>query len=120
MTRELNQFVFLLMTGLFTIQVSSQPLSDSLTTKIDNLFNEWSNPNSPGCAIGIVIGDSLVYAKGYGMANLEQGIPNGPGSIFYMCSVSKQFVGYSIILLARQKKINLDDDIHTYLPWVPD
>ncbi len=35
-----------------------------------------------------------------------------------MCSVSKQFAGYAIVLLARQGKLKLDDDIHLYLPWM--
>ncbi len=70
--------------------------------------------------IGIIRNDSLVYAKGYGMANLEYDIPNSPETIFHMASVSKQFTAYAIVLLARQGRLNLDDDIHKYLPWVPD
>ncbi|HEV8286728.1 MAG TPA: serine hydrolase domain-containing protein [Chitinophagaceae bacterium] len=120
MKRKSSHLVSLSLSALFTIQVCSQSLPDSVITKVDTLFNEWNNANSPGCSVGIVLGDSLVYAKGFGMANLEHGTRNSPRSIFYMCSVSKQFVGYSIILLARQKIINLDEDIHSYLPWVPD
>jgi CubicO group peptidase (beta-lactamase class C family) len=67
---------------------------------------------------GIVQGDKLVYAKGFGLANLENGLPNTPQSIFYMCSVSKQFTGYAISLLAGEGKINIDNDIHAYLPWM--
>ena len=54
------------------------------------------------------------------MANLEYGIPNTPATIFYAASVSKQFTGYCIALLARQGKINIDEDIHIYLPWMFD
>jgi CubicO group peptidase (beta-lactamase class C family) len=110
-------FIFILVT---TNTVISQALPDSLTKKIDNLFAEWNTPNSPGCAIGIIRKDSLIYAKGYGMADLEHAIPLTPATIFYMCSLSKQFTGYSVVLLARQGKIKLDEDIHTYLPWTPD
>jgi len=98
----------------------SQSLPDSTIKKIDNLFKFWDYNNSPGFAVGIVRNDSLIFAKGYGMANLEYNIPIRPETIFHMASVSKQFTAYSIVLLARQGKLNLDDDIHKYLPWFPD
>jgi CubicO group peptidase (beta-lactamase class C family) len=102
---------------LFSLTAQSQSLPDSITKKIDLLFRKWDSPTSAGAAFGIVRGDSLIYAKGFGMADLEHHIPITPESIFYMCSVSKQFTGYSIILLERAGKLNLDDDITKYLPW---
>src|SRR5205814_1232955 len=54
------------------------------------------------------------------MANLEYNIINTPQTIYHMASVSKQFTAYSIVLLAKQGKLQLDDDIHKYLPWFPD
>lgn len=98
----------------------AQILPDSVTKKIDDLFAQWNTPDSPGCVIGIIRHDSLIYAKGYGMADLKHSVPIAPGTIFYMCSVSKQFTGYAVELLARQGKIKLDEDIHIYLPWIPD
>ena len=98
----------------------SQSLPDSTIKKIDSLFQKWDKPNSPGCTVGIVRNDSLIFSKGYGMANLEYSIPNEPGTLFHMASVSKQFTAFSIVLLARQGKLNLDDDIHKWLPWFPD
>jgi len=64
--------------------------------------------------------DSLLFSKGYGMANLEYGIPITPQTIFHIASVSKQFTAYSILLLERQGKLSLEDDIHKYLNWFPD
>ncbi len=97
-----------------------QPLQDSVTKKIDSLFLKWNTSVSPGCTIGIVRNDSLIYARGYGQANLEYSIPNSPETIFHMASVSKQFTAYSIILLTRQGKLTLEDDIRKHLPWFPD
>ncbi len=99
---------------------SAQTIPDSIKNKIDNLFKKWDSPNVPGGAVGIIRNNSLIYARGYGMANLEQQVPVTPQSIFYMCSLSKQFTGYCIALLVRRGKIKLDDDIHVYLPWMPD
>jgi CubicO group peptidase (beta-lactamase class C family) len=97
----------------------SQSLPPAMTDRIDSLFREWDRTSSPGWAVGIVRNDSLIFAKGYGMANLEYGVPNGPETIFHMASVSKQFTAFSIVLLARQGKLDLDDDIHKYLSWFP-
>lgn len=98
----------------------SQELPDSIKQKIDQLFSRWDTKYSPGCTIGIIQGDSLIYSKGYGMANLEYSIPNGPETIYHMASVSKEFTGYAIVLLARQGRLSLDDDIRKYLTWFPD
>ena len=114
------KIVGLLLASLATTSSYSQILPDSITKRIDALFKNWDNENSPGCTIGIVRNDTLIYAKGYGMANLEYGVPNTPETICYIASVSKQFTAYSIILLARQGKLKLDDDIHKYLAWFPD
>lgn len=101
-------------------RVSAQALPDTTIQKINNFFTKWNNPESPGCAVGIVRNDSLIFASGYGMANLEYGIPNTPETIFHMASVSKQFTAYSIMLLVKEGKIKLDDDIRKYLTWFPD
>lgn len=98
----------------------AQSLPDSIIKKIDGLFKQWDNPKTPGCAIAIIRNDSIVYKKGYGSANLEYGIPITPETIFHMASVSKQFTAFSIVLLARQGKLKLDDDIRNYLSWFPD
>ncbi len=100
--------------------VSAQVLPDSTIKKIDQLFDKWPGNNGPGYTIGIVRNDSLIYAKGYGMANLEYAIPNKPETIYHMASVSKQFTAYCIMLLEEQGKLKLDDDIRKYLPWFPD
>jgi len=111
-------FLFLLLISFNN--VSAQSLPDSVVKKIDSLFIKWSNTYSPGCTVGIVRNDSLIFSKGYGMANLEYDIPNAPATIYHMASVSKQFTAYSIVLLAKQGKLQLDNDIHKYLSWFPD
>src|SRR6185437_15495711 len=114
---------FIILTAIFLFlnseKVTAQPynLPDSIVVKINKFFSKWDNTNSPGFTIGIVRNDSLLFAKGYGMANLEYGIPNIPQTIYYMGGVSQQFTAYAIVLLARQGKLSLDDSITKYLPW---
>ena len=113
-------FAILLLTLPGSTGLLAQSLPDSVINKIDSLYLKWNSTNSPGCTVGIVRNDSLIFSKGFGMANLEYGIPNTAQTIFHMASVSKQFTGYAIVLLAMQGKLKLDDDIRQYLPWFPD
>lgn len=87
---------------------------------IDNIFMEWNKPNTPGAAIGIVKNGNLIYSNGYGIGDLEHDIEITPSSVFYIGSVSKQFVTFSILLLEEQGKLNLDDKIQKYLPDFPE
>ena len=54
------------------------------------------------------------------MANLELDVPITPASIFHVASVSKQFTAMAVLLLAREGKLSLDDDIRAHLPELPD
>ncbi len=88
--------------------------------KIDSIFKAWDRPDVPGCALGVVKEGKLIYAKGYGIGDLEHDIPLTPWSVFYIGSVSKQFVTFSILLLEEQGKLDLDDRIQKYLPDFPE
>ena len=88
--------------------------------QVDRLFMEWDNTHSPGAAIGIIKEGKLIYTKGYGIANLDYGIPISADSKFYIPSTTKQFTAACIALLSMEGKIGLDDDIRNYLPEIPD
>jgi len=87
-----------------------------LTDRVDELFKQWERKDSPGAAVGIFKDGRIIYARGYGMANLEYNIPITPQSVFRVGSVSKQFTAMCTALLIEQGKISLDDDIRKYLP----
>lgn len=87
---------------------------------IDALFSEWNKPDVPGGAIGVIKNGKLIYSNGYGLGDLEHNVEITPSSVFYIGSVSKQFVTFSILLLEEQGKLNLDDKIQKYLPDFPE
>lgn len=94
--------------------------NDSLSEKVNLLFAKWDKPDSPGAAVAIIRDGKVVFQSEYGMANLEYNIPITSSTVFHIGSVSKQFVAFSILLLEDEGKLSLDDDIHRYLPEVPD
>jgi CubicO group peptidase (beta-lactamase class C family) len=87
---------------------------------VDQVFADYDRPDSPGCALGIYRSGRIVYARGYGVANLEQGVPITPTSVFDIGSTSKQFTAMSIALLAREGRLSLDDDIRKWIPEMPE
>jgi len=87
---------------------------------VDAVFADIDRPGVPGAAVGLYQHGELIYTRGYGYADLEHGVPVTAQTVFNLASVSKQFTAFSIALLAREGKLDLNADIHTYLPDMPD
>jgi len=102
------------------VAAPSVAAAQSLAPRIDSIFAPWDHTSSPGCALGVMQDGRLNYSRGYGMANLDYGIPNSPQNAYYVGSVSKQFTAASIALLALRGRISLDDDVRKYIPELPD
>ena len=106
-------------TAAFTEGPADAKNKDPRKSKVDALFKQWDSTASPGCALAVIQDGQIVYKRGYGMADLEHGIPISSKSIFYIGSTSKQFVSFSILLLEEQRKLSLDDDIRKFIPEFP-
>lgn len=107
--------------GIYELNVVEiKPKATIPGEQVDELFTAWNGNDTPGAAIAVVQDGNIIYKKGYGIANLEYDIPISPRSIFHIASVSKQFTVFSILLLEKQGKLSLEDDIRKYIPEVPD
>jgi CubicO group peptidase (beta-lactamase class C family) len=95
-------------------------LAPSAVRAIDSVFAAYDSRVSPGCAAAVVRDGRPIFEKGYGMSDLQHGVPITPASIFHVASISKQFTAMAMVLLARDGKLSLDDDIRKHLPEVPD
>ncbi|WP_394841417.1 beta-lactamase family protein [Pendulispora brunnea] len=92
---------------------------DPLAAKVDSVFARFT-PATPGCAVGIYRAGQVVFSRGYGMADLEHGVPIRPNTVFDIASVSKQFTATAIVLLVQDGKLSLDDGIRKFLPELPE
>ena len=92
----------------------SSGLSGKLDREIERVFRR---SESPGLAVGVVKDQELVYAKGFGVTNLETGGEVTPRTLFHMASITKPFVATSIVQLFEQEKLSLDDRIVEHLPY---
>ena len=87
---------------------------------LDSVFLDLDRTDRPGCAVSVTREGRLVAARGYGMANLEYGVPIDPSSVFHVASVSKQFTAFAVGLLAADGRVSWDDGIREYVPELPD
>ena len=93
-------------------------LPPSVASRIDAVFAPFDHDGSPGYALGVVKDGQLVFAKGYGRANLDYNLPITPHTAFHLASLSKQFTAAAVALLIQDGKLTLDTPVATYFPEV--
>jgi len=106
---------------LVPVTAPAQPpaLSAAQRARIDSVFAPFDGTTRPGCAVAVGQGTTMLHERGYGMSDLQHGIPIGPTSIFHVASVSKQFAAFAVALLAQDGKLSLDDEVQRHIPELP-
>ena len=92
----------------------------TISATVEAIYQDLDRADGPGCAVGFARDGKLIYERQFGMANLEHNVPITADTVFRIGSASKQFVAASIAILSLNGKLNLDADIHTVLPDLPD
>lgn len=92
---------------------------DDLAARIDAVMAEVYKPGQPGAAVIVRKDGRTILRKGYGLADLELGVPVAPDMIFRLGSITKQFTAVSILMLAQEGKLGLQDEITRFLPDYP-
>lgn len=95
---------------------SDQAISDLAETR----FAPLTQGESPGFAVGVMYEDELIYAAGFGMADLEHQTPITAQSRFYIASISKQFTAAIAFQLALEGRLDLHAPITDYLSGLPE
>lgn len=103
-----------------TMQMQAQAQTIELETRVDSILSAWNGADRPGIAVAYFEGGQQVFAKAYGLANLEHGIAWQTDTVSDAGSVSKQFIGFAMALLDEEGALSLDDDIRVHLPNLPD
>ena len=95
------------------------PDSPGESAQVDQLFSRWDNPASPGCALAVMRDGHIIYERGYGMADLDHDVKITPTTVFHVASMSKQFTAASVLMLAQEGKLSLDDQATKYVAELP-
>jgi CubicO group peptidase (beta-lactamase class C family) len=109
--------------GLLVLVASPVALADASASEVgDNaaraaeLFEHLDEGRQPGAAVLIIKDDEVVLSRGFGFADLENGVRIDADSSFRLGSVSKQFTTMAIAVLAEQGKLDYDDLLTKYVP----
>ncbi len=84
--------------------------------RTDSLMSSIYQSGYPGAAIAVIKDGSVVFKKGYGVADLDSKAPITPSTNFNICSMTKQFTAYAILQLQREGKLSLDDKLSRFFP----
>jgi D-alanyl-D-alanine carboxypeptidase len=100
----------------------SQIANDPDVLGAERLFSAWMEGQIayrglPGIAVGVVADQELVWAKGFGFADVNAKVAMSPATKFRMASHSKMFTAIAIMQLREQGKLRLDDPVANYLTW---
>ncbi|MFT5674532.1 MAG: CubicO group peptidase (beta-lactamase class C family) [Paraglaciecola sp.] len=100
--------------------IAKSTIAESSQQDIDSIFSEWEQVDQPGGTVAVIKEGKLIFSKGYGLANIEHSVPNTPTTVFRIASTSKQFTAATILLLAQQQNLSLNDSLYSFFPEFPD
>ena len=108
-----------LMLGCTSVQYPSTASTSSAasTTAIDSTLAQlFALDFAPGMSVAVVRDTQVIYAKGFGWADVEERRPVTPETIFYIASTTKSFTGLAAVLLDEQGRLDLDAPLSRSLP----
>jgi CubicO group peptidase (beta-lactamase class C family) len=79
------------------------------------ILDELKENGTPGASFAIVSGDQVIYAKGFGVANVETSAPVTPDMLFRLGSTTKMFTAAALVRLAEEGRIKLDAPVGEYI-----
>jgi len=94
--------------------------ADSFAVRVDSLLAPWRGPDRPGCVVGVSRRGRVLLERGYGMADIASGTPMTPATVVHGASLAKSVTAMAVLLLVREGRLTLDDDVRRWLPELPD
>ncbi len=116
------RWTILLLTIIFLFLSSckrghSVQLESYINSLQDSLSNIKSHSQIPGFAVAVVKGNSLIYTKGFGYANIKEKRLYTTGTIQPIASISKTFIGLALLKAIEQGYFTLETNINDILPF---
>jgi len=106
--------ILLLLPVIFILSCEQHP--GNTDKKLNAIFDSVFKPNEPGGAVLIAQKGKVIYQKGFGVADIKTGKLIDKSTLFNIGSISKTFVAFGILQLAKEKKLSLNDDLYKYFP----
>jgi len=115
--------LFVVIPGSFAISSVAELVKENPNVQVAiDVFDAWVQhrvykQEIPGVSIGLVYDQELIWAKGYGYANLEKKIPATPSTAYRIASLTKLFTATAVLHLRDAGKLQLDDPVFKHLSW---
>jgi CubicO group peptidase (beta-lactamase class C family) len=100
--------------------VFSQHPANNLEEKVSVYMEDLQRRGEFSGVVMLARDGKILFARGYGMANLEHDVPNAVNTKFRLGSVTKQFTAVGIMMLEERKKLSVHDSICVYVHDCPD
>jgi serine beta-lactamase-like protein LACTB len=75
--------------------------------------------NLPGLSVAVGVGGEIVWAEGFGWADMEKRVPVAPGMRFRIGHTSKSLTSAAVGVLLEKGQLRLEEEIQTYVPEFP-
>ena len=117
----MNKIISIFYFSVFILSIAKGQSKEDrgLIKNLNNLISERYNSISPGCAVLVAKKGQVIYEKGFGIANIELGVPMTPEMIFRIGSITKQYTAIAILQLVEQGKISLQDSVQKFIKNFP-
>jgi CubicO group peptidase (beta-lactamase class C family) len=94
----------------------NQKETSSVQTAFDKIFDSTFKADEPGGAVLIAKDGKIIYEKGFGIEDINTKKSISTQTLFNIGSISKTFVAFGILQLAKENKLSLNDSIYKYFP----
>jgi CubicO group peptidase (beta-lactamase class C family) len=114
-----NQAAAAALLAFITLSPPAMAREATLPEKLDRIAAEAFAKDGPGGTVIVVKDGRTLLRKGYGMADLELGVPAKPEMVFRIASMTKQFTAVAILQLVTEGPVKLDDPLSKFVPGYP-
>jgi CubicO group peptidase (beta-lactamase class C family) len=105
--------------NIITTEASSLVVEPEALSRVDELLTRMTQEGTFTGAVLIAQDGKVLFSKGYGLADRDQGIPNTPQTRFHLGSITKQFTAMAILILQSQGKLSVKDPITNFIAGCP-
>jgi CubicO group peptidase (beta-lactamase class C family) len=102
-----------------TFVVSTSYCEDLVAAKADEYLSRYAKQGRFSGAVLIAKDGKVLFRKAYGMADIENSVPNTPETVFRIGSITKSFTALAILQIQAQGKLSVTDKVVDYLPEFP-
>jgi CubicO group peptidase (beta-lactamase class C family) len=114
----MKKIIYFIVVFLLSVSLFAQKGLDKKLKALDDYYEQaLSDWNVPGMAVAIVKDGKIIFSKGYGTANVDNGSTVDGNTLFAIASNTKAFTATALAMLIEEGKLSWDDPVRKYLPW---